>query len=94
MDSTENQAGSLKYYTNLSVQTGGKCINMWFMLSNLGDQKIILGYLWFAAMQPRIDWAKGWIEHDQLPVILQAPNAQCAKFIRQQCIAQHMHMTP
>jgi hypothetical protein len=80
VDGTENRAGSLKYYTDLSVRTGNKCVNMRFMLSNLGDQKVILGYPWFAAMQPRIDWAKGWIEHDQLPVILRAPNAQCIKF--------------
>jgi hypothetical protein len=55
---------------------------MQFMLSNLGDQKVILGYPWFVAMQPRIDWAKGWIEHNQLPVILRAPNAQRIKFTR------------
>jgi hypothetical protein len=50
INSTENQAGSLKYYTDLSVQTGNKCVIMRFMLSNLGDQKVILGYPWFAAM--------------------------------------------
>jgi hypothetical protein len=59
VNGTENRAGSLKYYTDLSVRTGNKCVNMRFMLSNLGDQKVILGYPWFAAMQPRIDWAKG-----------------------------------
>jgi hypothetical protein len=37
VDGTENRAGSLKYYTDLSVQTGNKCVNMQFMLSNLGD---------------------------------------------------------
>jgi hypothetical protein len=55
MDGTENQAGSLKYYTDLSVQIRTKHVNICFMLSNLGDQKVILGYPWFAAMHPCID---------------------------------------
>jgi hypothetical protein len=52
-----------------------------FFLSDLGDHKAILGYPWFAAMQPRIDWRKGWIDHTQLPIILRAPNAKKAVFV-------------
>jgi hypothetical protein len=50
------------------------------MLSNLGDQKCILGYPWFAAMQPNIDYAKGWLDHAQLPIVLRAENAGRAQF--------------
>jgi hypothetical protein len=57
VDETENQAGELQFYTDLSVQTSTRCIMMRFMLSNLGEQKAILGYPWFAAMQLQIDWA-------------------------------------
>jgi hypothetical protein len=59
IDGTENQAGELQFYTDLSIQTGTRHIMMRFMLSNLGEQKAILGYPWFAAMQPQIDWAQG-----------------------------------
>jgi len=42
---------------------------------DLGDNKAILGYPWFALVQPQIDWKRGWIDHSQLPIIFQAPNA-------------------
>jgi hypothetical protein len=76
VDGMENQAGELQFYTDLSVQTGTKHIMMRFMLSNLGEQKAILGYPWFAAMQPQIDWSRGWIKHEQLPIIICSPDAQ------------------
>jgi hypothetical protein len=59
VDGTSNQSGNLLYYTDLSVQTGDKRTTMRFFLSNLGENKAILGYPWFAAMQPKIDWKRG-----------------------------------
>ena len=50
---------------------------------NLGEQKAILGYPWFAAVQPKIDWAKGWIDTLQLPIVLRAHNAHRARFLPQ-----------
>jgi len=64
------KTGTLKYYTDLEVQTGPKRTNMRFFLADLGDHKVILGYPWFAANQPKIDWARGWIDTTQLPLIL------------------------
>jgi hypothetical protein len=34
-------------------------------------------------IQPNIDWKRGWIDHTQLPIILQAPNTQKAMFVPQ-----------
>jgi hypothetical protein len=48
---------------------------MRFFLTNLGEHKVILGYSWFAAVQPKIDWKKGWIDSTQLPIILHTNNA-------------------
>jgi hypothetical protein len=81
IDGTENKSGKLKYYTNLNVQTGQNMTTLQFFLSDLGEHKVILGYPWFAATQPRIDWKKGWIDHSQLPIVLRAPNAQKATFV-------------
>jgi hypothetical protein len=55
VDGTSNQSGNLLYYTDLSVQMGSKQINLRFFLSNLGKNKAILRYPWFAVMQPQID---------------------------------------
>ena len=43
---------------------------------------MILGYPWFAAMQPRIDWAKGWLDYNQLPIIIKTEDAHKAIFVR------------
>src|SRR6266478_4787909 len=55
--------------------------NMRFFLTQLGKHKAILGYPWFTAMQPKIDWKRGWIDHTQLPIVLKAPDAAKARFI-------------
>src|SRR6201990_3115274 len=80
VDGTENKAGQLQYFTDLQVQTGTARTPLRFFLSDLGDHKAILGYPWFAAEQPNIDWKRGWIDHSQLPIILRALNAQKARF--------------
>jgi hypothetical protein len=54
---------------------------MRFFLTDLGEHKIILGYPWFVAKQPKIDWAKGWIDHSQLPLIIRLPDAEKARFL-------------
>ncbi len=76
VDGTENKSGELRFYTDLQVQTGTNYTNLRFYLTELGEQKAILGYPWFAAAQPKIDWKRGWIDHTQLPVILRANNAK------------------
>ena len=47
----------------------------------MGEHKAILGYPWFTATQPKIDWKRGWINHTQLLIILQAPDAKRAIFV-------------
>ena len=54
---------------------------MWFFLTGLGDRNIILGYPWFAAVQPRIHWARGWIDFTQLPVVLRTKVAAKTLFL-------------
>src|SRR5712672_1890705 len=57
VDGSTNKSGSIKHYTDLEMQTGSKRTNMCFFLTDMGDHKVILGYPWFAANQPKIDWA-------------------------------------
>ena len=80
VDNTENISGELKHYTDLQVQTGNKTTKLRFFLTHIGEQKAILGYPWFAANQPKIDWKQGWIDHTQLPIIFRADDAKRAIF--------------
>jgi hypothetical protein len=78
VNSTPNKSGELQFFTDLQVQTRSQRVTLRFFLSNLGENKIILGYPWFAAFQPKIDWRRGWIDHGQLPVIPRSPDASRA----------------
>ena len=53
---------------------------MRFFLTDLGHHCVIVGYPWFAAAQPRIDWAKGWIDVSQLLVVITNPLSPMAWF--------------
>jgi hypothetical protein len=81
VDRTPNKSGELQYFTDLQVQTGTQWHNLHFFLSNLGENKAILRYPWFAAFQPHINWKRGWIDHNQLPVIFRTSDAARAQFI-------------
>ena len=81
VDGTENKAGELRFYTDLEVRTGKTITCLQFFLMELGEHKAILGYPWFAAAQPKIDWKKGRIDHSQLPIVFKAPNARKAVFV-------------
>jgi hypothetical protein len=76
VDGTENKGGTLHYYTNLVVQTGPQRTTMRFFLTDLGENKVILRYPWFARFQPKIDWKRGWIDTSQLPIVTRAPDAK------------------
>ena len=55
------------------MQKGQQRTKLCFFLTDIHDQKLILGYPWFTAMQPNIDWAQGWINTKQLPLIIHTP---------------------
>ena len=88
IDRTPNRAGDLRYYTDLAMRTGSQTRTLRYFLLDLGDNKVILGYPWFMATQLKIDWARGWITHDQLPIVLWASNVERARFLPCQSMAR------
>src|SRR6267154_2561695 len=100
MDGTQNKAGDLKYYTDLHTRMGTTQRTLQYFLSDLGENRVILEYPWFMATQPKIDWARGWISHDQLPIVLRSPDATKAQFLPRQMrptshtIVGHVEIAP
>jgi hypothetical protein len=88
IDGTSNQAGDLRYFTDLTTRTGMRLTMLRYFLSDLGDNKVILGYPWFTAAQPKINWAKGWIAYNQLPIVLRAPDTSKARFLPRQSLTR------
>jgi len=82
VDGSTNKQGDLKFYTDLLMRTGTTTKRMRFFLSDLGNHQVILGYPWFAAFQPKVDWARGWIDVSQLPLVLSDPDAPKTKSIK------------
>jgi hypothetical protein len=80
VDGTQNKAGSLKYFTDITTRTGERSTRLRYYLTDLGENQVILGYPWFASTQPQIDWVKGWIDYAQLPIVLRSDDADRAIF--------------
>jgi hypothetical protein len=83
VDGTPNKAGSLKYYADVETRMGSKQTRLRYFLTDLGDNQVILGYPWFTSAQPRINWAKGWIDYWQLPIVLWTDDTSRAVFTTQ-----------
>ena len=56
IDGTHNKAGTITECMDLQVRVGDWKEQMWFLITDLGEDEIVLGYPWLAAFQPKIDW--------------------------------------
>jgi hypothetical protein len=57
-DGSQNAAGMLTHYCELRVRQGDREQVQTFFITNLGMDRIILGYPWFRDFNPQIDWVK------------------------------------
>src|SRR6266702_969555 len=74
IDNTANQAGPITHYITLNVQTSGIQKQIQFLVTNIGNEDIILGYPWMAAFEPQFSWKNGVINEKTLPIILRSVN--------------------
>jgi hypothetical protein len=56
IDGTYNQSGSVKSFIDLLINCGGRKVTQRFYVTNLGSDKMILGYPWLHTFNPDIDW--------------------------------------
>ena len=70
IDGTNNKAGLITNYVDLSVQTGKKRAKMRFLITDLGNEDLILGYPWLANFEPKFSWSEGVIDTSYLPIII------------------------
>ena len=74
IDGTNNKAGRITEYVDLSIQMGKKQNKMRFLITDLGHEDLILGYPWLATFEPKFSWADGTIDTENLPVIVKSLN--------------------
>jgi hypothetical protein len=47
---------------------------MWFLVTDLGGEDIILGYPWLSTFEPRITWQTATIDVNALPIVIRTVN--------------------
>ena len=72
IDRTNNQAGMLTRYVDLSVWTGKREECMRFLVTSLGNEDLILGYPWLTTFEPQFNWANGFIDTSYLPIVIRS----------------------
>jgi Retroviral aspartyl protease len=59
IDGTHNQAGLIEESVHLYIDRGDERIETQLHITNLGRDRLILGYPWLEAFNPEINWAEG-----------------------------------
>ena len=72
VNDTQNKAGNVTQYINLSVTTNQKEQQMRFLVSDIGRESLILGYPGLAAFKPRFKWKEGTLDPQYLPITCQS----------------------
>ena len=62
VDGTRNAAGTITQETRVKYRIGKQEFDEWFLITQLGDQQLILGMPWLQDHNPNIDWRYRTIE--------------------------------
>ena len=62
IDGTENSAGQITHRIFIPYSLYGEQLTDWFYVTNLGDQRMILGMPWLEEHNPIIDWVQKSLE--------------------------------
>ena len=86
IDGTHNKAGTIKYFVDLQVRVGSKIEVMKFLVTDLGEDELVLRYPWLAAFQPKINWKEATITEDMQPIVIKTLGLKMDKEVA--CIAK------
>jgi hypothetical protein len=62
IDNTTNKSGMITHYLDLNVVTKGIHKEMHFLITDIGQEEILLRYPWLATFKPIFDWKSTTIE--------------------------------
>jgi len=74
IDNTANHDGPITHYVDLDVQTKERRRKIRFLITNVGNEDIVLGYPWMATFEPQFTWHSGTIDKEELPIIIRSVN--------------------
>ena len=70
IDNTSNKSGSITHSLELKVTTKGIEKIMRFLVTDIGNEDILLGYPWLATFEPKFGWKDTIIETQALLIII------------------------
>ena len=70
IDNTSNKSGSITHSLELKVTTKGADKIMRFLVTDIGNEEILLGYPWLATFEPKFGWKDAIIETRALPIVI------------------------
>jgi hypothetical protein len=80
IDGTTNRTGQLTSFVDLEVRTGNKEEKMRFLVTDLGNEDLILGYPWLATFEPQLNWRNSVIDTIHLPIVVRSLDWRKGRF--------------
>ena len=70
IDNTSNKAGSITHSLELKVTTKGVDKVMRFLITDIGNEDILLRYPWLATFKLKFGWKDAIIKTSALPIVI------------------------
>jgi hypothetical protein len=80
IDRTTNGTGQLTSFVDLEVRMGSKEEKMCFLVTDLGNEDLILGYPWLATFEPQFNWRNSVVDTAHLPIIVRSLDWRKGRF--------------
>jgi hypothetical protein len=79
IDNTTNKSGMITHYLDLDVCTNKIHKQMRFLVTDIRNKEVLLGYPWLATFEPRFNWRSAVIDKQNLPIIISSINPRNLK---------------
>jgi hypothetical protein len=79
IDNTTNKSGMITHYLDLNICTNGIHKQMRFLVTDIRNEEVLLGYPWLATFEPRFNWRSAVIDERILPIIISSINPRKLK---------------
>jgi len=66
----------ITHYVDLNIQTHGIHRTLQFLITNIGNEGLILEYPWLSTFEPQFNWTSAVINEKVLPIVIRSVNPQ------------------
>jgi hypothetical protein len=70
MHGTRNEECHITHYVGLLVRCGDQSKELRFLVTNLGEEEIVLGYPWLKVFRPKINWKNTTLDEEMHPLVI------------------------